>query len=141
MTRILLAVNDSPAGVAAARTAIRFAHECDGQILAVHVVAGAPRPETHHAAQRQDAGAGEQASRALLGYITNLATQSDVQIETTMLPGRPAEVILDRAAAWGADIIVLGRSGVRHVGQPFVGSQVLHVIEFTDIPVLVVPAA
>ena len=141
MTRILLAVNDSPAGVAAARTAIRFAHECDGQILAVHVVAGAPRPETHHAAQRQDAGAGEQASRALLGYITNLATQSDVQIETTMLPGRPAEVILDRAAAWGADIIVLGRSGVRHVGQPFVGSQVLHVIEFADIPVLVVPAA
>ena len=141
MTRILLAVNDSPAGVAAARTAIRFAHECDGQILAVHVVAGAPRPETHHAAQRQDAGAGEQASRALLGYITNLATQSDVEIETTMLPGRPAEVILDRAAAWGADIIVLGRSGVRHVGQPFVGSQVLHVIEFADIPVLVVPAA
>lgn len=141
MTRILLAVNDSPAGVAAARTAIRFAHECDGQILAVHVVAGAPRPETHHAAQRQDAGAGEQASRALLGYITNLATQSDVQIETTMLPGRPAEVILDRAAAWGADIIVLGRSGVRHVGQPFVGSQVLHVIEFADVPVLVVPAA
>ena len=141
MTRILLAVNDSPAGVAAARTAIRFAHECDGQILAVHVVAGAPRPETHHAAQRQDAGAGEQASRALLGYITNLATQSDVQIETTMLPGRPAEVILDQAAAWGADIIVLGRSGVRHVGQPFVGSQVLHVIEFADVPVLVVPAA
>ena len=141
MTRILLAVNDSPAGVAAARTAIRFAHECQGQILAVHVVDVASRTDSHPAPRRQDSSAGEQASRALLGYITNLATQSEVEIETTMLPGRPAEVILDRAAVWGADIIVLGRSGVRHVGQPFVGSQVLHVIEFADVPVLVVPAA
>ena len=140
MTRILLAVNDSPAGVAAARTAIRFAHECHGQVLAVHVVASASRPDSRRPAAKPDT-ASEQGPRALLGYITNLAGQSDVPIETTMLPGRPAEVILDQAAVWGADIIVLGRSGVRHVGQPFVGSQVLHVIEFTDIPVLVVPAA
>ncbi len=141
MTRILLAVNDSPAGVAAARTAIRFAHECHGQILAVHVVASASRPDSRNRGGKTDIASDDQAPRALLGYITNLAGQSDVPIETTMLPGRPAEVILDQAAAWGADIIVLGRSGVRHVGQPFVGSQVLHVIEFTDIPVLVVPAA
>jgi hypothetical protein len=26
------------------------------------------------------------------------------------------------------------------VGQPFVGSQVLHVIEFAEVPVVVVPA-
>ena len=38
MTRILLAVDDSPAGLAAARTAIWMAQQAAGQIRAVHVL-------------------------------------------------------------------------------------------------------
>lgn len=141
MTRILLAVNDSPAGLAAARTAIRLAQESHGQLRAVHVVPEHPPARPDGSARPDGADRGERAARALLGYVTQLAEQSAVPIETSLVPGPPAQVILDRAAAWGADVIVLGRSGVRHVGQPFVGSQVLHVIEFADVPVLVVPAA
>lgn len=168
MRRILLAVNDSPAGVAAARAAIGFAHECGGQVLAVHVLAHAPPAPPRlgppastlradgaagaGSGRATEAGAGrdegtgtgghgaERASAALLGWISELARSCDVPIETRTLPGSPAQVIIDEAAAWAPDVIVLGRSGVRHVGQPFVGSQVLHVIEFADLPVLVVPA-
>ena len=61
-------------------------------------------------------------------------------VEALTFHGQPARVILDQASAWGADVIVLGRSGVRRVGQPFVGSQVLHVLEFAEVPVVVVPA-
>ncbi|MCU0301743.1 MAG: universal stress protein [Candidatus Nanopelagicales bacterium] len=132
MTRILVAVNDSPAGLAAARTAIRLARETSGQVRAVHAVA--PRAG--------EAGGDERArsSMAVLDYVADLAQQAGVAVETATVPGAPARVILDQAAAWPADVIVLGRSGVRHVGQPFVGSQVLHVIEFAEVPVVVVPA-
>jgi nucleotide-binding universal stress UspA family protein len=165
MTRILLAVNDSPAGLAAARTALRFARASQGTVLAVHVLtedppavgsgasggaagrsgrsggsggSGGAAPVQHG---RAAAASAERAADALLDYITELARESGVPIETRRLAGRPAQVILDQAARWEPDVIVLGRSGVRHVGQPFVGSQVLHVIEFSDVPVLVVPAA
>ena len=60
--------------------------------------------------------------------------------DTRTISGQPARSILDQAAAWNADVIVLGRSGVRHVGQPFVGSHLLHVLEFAEVPVVVVPA-
>jgi hypothetical protein len=38
-------------------------------------------------------------------------------------------------------VIVIGRSGGRRSGEPYVGSEVRHVLEFADQPVLVVPAA
>ena len=128
MTRILVAVNDSPAGLAAARTAIRLARETSGEVRAVHVLGHDDTP-------------GDEQGRAVLAFVADLAATAGVALELATLPGRPARVILDQAADWHADVIVLGRSGVRHVGQPFVGSQVLHVIEFADVPVVVVPAA
>lgn len=142
MMRILLAVNDSPAGLAAARAAIHFAKQAGGQVRAVHVLGepgdraglrrGSPRVEV------DDRRAGDSASA--LDYVVGLAGHAGVAVEALTLHGQPARAILDQASAWGADVIVLGRSGVRHVGQPFVGSQVLHVLEFAEVPVLVVPA-
>jgi nucleotide-binding universal stress UspA family protein len=132
MTRILLAVNDSPAGLAAARTAIRLARETAGLVRAVLAVAPSTGAVLVDGRSR--------ASNAVLDYVADLAEQAGVAVETATVPGAPARVILDQAATWPADVIVLGRSGVRHVGQPFVGSQVLHVIEFAEVPVVVVPA-
>jgi nucleotide-binding universal stress UspA family protein len=142
MMRILLAVNDSPAGLAAARAAIHFAKQSGGQVRAVHVLGeagardgprrGAPRVEVDHRP------AGDSAS--VLGYVTGLAERAGVAVDVLTLRGQPARSILDQASTWQADVIVLGRSGVRHVGQPFVGSQVLHVLEFAEVPVVVVPA-
>jgi nucleotide-binding universal stress UspA family protein len=76
----------------------------------------------------------------VLGYVAGLAGRAGVAVEVLTLHGQPARAILDQASDWRADVIVLGRSGVRHVGQPFVGSQVLHVLEFAEVPVVVVPA-
>lgn len=142
MMRILLAVNDSPAGLAAARAAIHLGEQAGGQVRAVHVLGepgasaglhrGSPRVEV------DDRRTGD--SAAALDYVVGLAGHSGVPVEALTFHGQPARVILDQASAWGADVIVLGRSGVRHVGQPFVGSQVLHVLEFAEVPVLVVPA-
>jgi nucleotide-binding universal stress UspA family protein len=143
MIRILLAVNDSPAGLAAARTAIWLAQQAAGTIRAVHVLDG---PESV-SGQRESAPAEAEAEdrrpptvAPVLRYASGLADRAGVGLEGTTVRGQPARSILDQAAAWDADVIVLGRSGVRHVGQPFVGSSVLNVLEFAEVPVVVVPA-
>ena len=149
MTRILVAINDSPAGLAAARAAIWLATESRATVLAVHVLADETARDGHsppggrdgpRAGGPVDSDIRQREAAAVLGFVTGLAQQAGVPMETRMLPGGPGRVILEQAARWGADVIMLGRSGVRHVGQPFVGSQVLHVLEFADVPVVVVPA-
>jgi nucleotide-binding universal stress UspA family protein len=142
MMRILLAVTDSPAGLAAARAAIHFATQSGGQVRAVHVLAEpAAAAGPRRGAPRVEADARRSAdSASVLGYVTGLGRRAGVAVEALTLHGQPARAILDQASAWQADVIVLGRSGVRHVGQPFVGSQVLHVLEFAEVPVVVVPA-
>ncbi|MDH5237972.1 MAG: universal stress protein, partial [Acidimicrobiia bacterium] len=59
---------------------------------------------------------------------------------TTADGGHPFEVLLAVAEEWQADLIVMGRSDNRRPGVPYVGSQTEHLLEFTPIPVLVVPS-
>ena len=141
MKRILLAVDDSPAGLAAARAAITLAAQTSAQVRAIQVLANGDvarelheRSETAGTQERRERG-----STAVLKYVSELAEQSGVDIESLSLWGQPARVILTQAAAWPADVVVLGRAGHRHVGQPYIGSDVRQVLEFTTVPVLVVP--
>jgi nucleotide-binding universal stress UspA family protein len=141
MTHILLAVNDTPAGLAAARVAIRWAKRSDASLRALHILPDwAPRP-VHPGSAGDDEAAARRAlgSAAVLQHVAELARREGVAVETVAMTGSPARAILGQASSWPADLIVLGRSGVRHVGQPFVGSQVLNVLEFAEVPVLVVP--
>jgi nucleotide-binding universal stress UspA family protein len=141
MKHILLAVDDSPAGLAAARAAITLAAQTSAQLRAIQVLANGEvarelheRSETARTEERRERG-----STAVLKYVTGLAERAGVDIECMSLWGQPARVILNQATSWAADVIVLGRAGHRHVGQPYIGSDVRHVLEFTTVPVLVVP--
>jgi nucleotide-binding universal stress UspA family protein len=75
-----------------------------------------------------------------LDHLTNLARKAGVPTtSTTTNGGHPFDVLLVVAHEWSADLIVMGRSDNRRPGVPYVGSQTEHLLEFTDIPVLVVP--
>jgi nucleotide-binding universal stress UspA family protein len=53
--------------------------------------------------------------------------------------GSPARRILGEAQAWAADLTVIARSQQRRrTGDPYVGSETAHVLEFAEQPVLVV---
>jgi nucleotide-binding universal stress UspA family protein len=59
-----------------------------------------------------------------------------------VLPGvEPYEVILSEAEGWAADVIVVGRGTHHGIGRVLLGSQADHVLEFSSLPVIVVPAA
>lgn len=140
-TRILLAVDDSPGGLAAARTAVRLAARLRAPLRAVHVLVDgdvARRLESHPASGGVR-GRRDQGAVAVLRFVSGLAAQAGVDVETVALEGQPARCILQQGSAWSADIIVLGRAAGRRLGQPYVGSEVRQVLEFADVPVLVVP--
>lgn len=122
MKRILVAVDDSPQSLAAAASAIELAGDMKAEL---HFVAVA----------ESDAD-----TASVLRHVTALAREVGLSpTSTTADGGRPFEVLLQLAEEWRADLIVMGRSDKRRPGTPYVGSQTEHLLEFTHVPVLVVP--
>ena len=122
MKRILVAVDDSSPAMAAAASAIELASDMDAEL---HFVSVAESDHDLATALRHVRHLAERAGRS--------ATS------TTANGGQPFEVLLRVADEWQADLIVMGRSDVRLPGVPYVGSQTEHLLEFTTVPVLVVP--
>lgn len=129
--RILVAVDDSRAGLAATRVAVGLAAQLGASLRLVHVVTG-PDPAA-------DTTLAEPAASAMLRHVEALATAAGVEAEPVELHGEPARLILDQARTWPADLIVIGRGVDHEFGGPYVGREARMVLEFADQPVLVVP--
>lgn len=72
-----------------------------------------------------------------------IAAQSSIKFETSMIElkpphGRVAEVIIEEAKDWPADLLVIGTHGRRGFSRLFLGSVAENVIRIATIPVLVV---
>lgn len=144
--RVLVAVDDSPAGLAAARTAMNLAHACEADVRAVtvlldglleSVLSGLGGRAESVDAVRARRGGGQ---TALLRHVVDLGRAVGIVPETVALAGDPSTRILDQARQYRPDVIVIGRSDRREPGQPYIGSEVRQVLEFAEVPVLVVPA-
>lgn len=139
--RILLAVDDTPDSLAAARTAIAVAGATGARLRVVHVSADHVLDSAIEAAT----GSADAATRravadaALLSRVAALAAAAGVPTETELLSGEAAPAVLAAARAWPADVIVVGKSARAAHGEPYVGSQTRQILEFCDLPVLVVP--
>jgi nucleotide-binding universal stress UspA family protein len=142
ITRILTAVDDSPAALTGARAAIELAGRLGARVRAVNVLRDGALGDTLVAVSG-DPGVGERrgvAAASVLDHVARLAQRSGVDLETCQLRGEPARRILAEAATWHADLVVVGRSNQqRRAGAPYVGGETAHVLEFAEQPVLVVP--
>lgn len=139
--RILVAVDDSPAGLAAAQVGVDLAARTTAVVRFVHVIGDG---ELVRALERlgrdgQLAATRRDAADSLLRHVAGAAARAGVRAETASLVGEPAELLLGDAQTWGADLVVMGRADVRGAGLPYVGSVTRHVLEFSEVPVLVVP--
>lgn len=139
--RILVAVDDSAAALAAARAAIDVAVRTGAHLRFVHVTSDgelvralADQGRDRHLAARRN-----KAAVALLDHVGAEAERAGIQAETKHLHGDPAAIVLAAVSDWGADLLVIGRSDIRGAGRPYVGTVTRHVLELVDIPVLVVP--
>jgi nucleotide-binding universal stress UspA family protein len=137
--RILLAVDDSAASLAATCTAVEVAAATGATLHVLHVLVnsevtmalraaactGVPRPA---------------AAESLLAHVARLATELGVPVETEHATGEPARCVLDHARSWRADLVVLGRANRRGPGEPYIGHHTQHILEFSESPVLTVPS-
>jgi nucleotide-binding universal stress UspA family protein len=138
--RILVAADDSPDSLAATRLAVQLARELRARLRAVHVSADHGVEATIEAATGAPVGGRRsEAGVALLARVAALAVAGGVTVETELLTGRVEKGLLEAARDWGADLVVIGKSGRSVVGDPYVGSLTRHVLEFAEQPVLVAP--
>jgi nucleotide-binding universal stress UspA family protein len=142
--RLLLCVDGSSAALAAARLAIDMVQRHTGSLRAICVV------DTEHPAEALRAlesigGARlrdelERDARAVLAHVAAMARSQGVEVETVLAQGDPARRLLEEARAWGPDLILLGRIGRHGPGSRILGQHAARVLEFSEWPVIVVPA-
>jgi nucleotide-binding universal stress UspA family protein len=132
----MLAVNDSPAGLAAVRAAIAMAHRGGDRLHVLTVVDHHDRPAT---AAPSDRARVEQSADVLLHRVATLAEKAGVAVSTARRSGSVTSVVLDEAARVHADMIVVGLVDKPSHVVPAIGTHTLNLLEFADVPVLVVP--
>jgi nucleotide-binding universal stress UspA family protein len=135
-------VDDSAAALHAARVAIDLAAAAGARLTLVTVV------EDHVLDARLDAAAipdvAGRRARGAVAMVSRVATMADrqgVTAETEVLSGHGAEQVLAAVGRCGADLIVVAREPRLPAGSRTPSVNVEHLLEFADVPVLVVPSA
>jgi nucleotide-binding universal stress UspA family protein len=105
-------------------------------VLRDHTLASVIGAQASDTAQRVAAGA-----HSVLSWVAELAAGRGVPATVVARDGEPSRRILEEAEAWGAELIVMGRSDRRGPSSPYLGSETAHVLEFSERPVLVIPRA
>jgi nucleotide-binding universal stress UspA family protein len=134
--RLLVAVDFSLSSRAAFRLAVVLARRLRAQMTLLHAAEPSGRSRSHghiDASYRRKAERWFQAavSAGRAGHMVN---------ERIVIPGNPADVILDQAKRARADLIVMGSHGRRGLRLLMLGSVARSVIRKARSPVLVVKA-
>ena len=142
--RILVPVDGSSTSGKGLTEAISIARMTGGRIRLLHVVDALP------AAIGADSFAGYSAEvlpllreggHAVLEQSRKLVEAVGVPVDTVMrevVGGRVSDLIVDEAAAWSANLIVLGTHGRRGVRRLLLGSDAEQVLRTATVPVLLV---
>ncbi|TFZ08651.1 universal stress protein [Ramlibacter humi] len=136
---ILVPVDGSESSKHALMAAIGLAKESGGQVRMAHVL-----DELEYASAWEfSAQVVEESRRQARAFLDRWATEcaaQGVQCDARLLeePGsRLGEVVAREAAAWPADLVVVGSHGRRGLGRVLLGSGAEQIVRFASAPVLV----
>jgi nucleotide-binding universal stress UspA family protein len=137
---ILVAVNDSAAGFAAVEVAIEYAVRLGAHLAAVTVVESAiPALASVGEDAATLAARRMREADSILSHVVARGARSGVTVTTHRRTGSVAAEILAEATASGAGLLVIALVDKPSHAIPYIGSQTSRVLEFTTMPVLVVP--
>ena len=134
--RLLIATDGSPGSLAAAEEGVRLAKLLGAGVTFVGV-AHAPLRVLSHPYHQRALSKNLEAMRAALATSTPYAVERQVEYETELLEGSPAEVILDLARSRDVDLIVVGSRGLGPAKGSLLGSVSSEIVQKADRPVLV----
>lgn len=136
--RILVPTDGSDHSDQAAEHAMDLAEQFGAMVHALFVVEQAgPSGHWDVAVEKQEA-----TGEAALDAVAALGDERGVPVERHLRRGTPSEEIVDAAADYGVDLIVMGtqgRTGLSRIATA--GSTTERVVRLTDIPTLVVGGA
>ncbi len=145
--RILVPVDGSPTSDKGLAEAIALAKMTGGRIRLIHVV------DELSIAMSSDSFAGYSAAlipllreggEKILELAKKRVIAAGVEVDTALhevLATRVSHLIIEEAAAWRADLIVIGTHGRRGVSRVLLGSDAEQVLRSASVPVLLVRGA
>jgi len=138
--KIIIGVDSSEYSIAAAREGLSLAHQLKAKAALIYVI------ETSKATGNIDAGIFPEEALIVLKKEAEQTLESlaraynGMDLVKFMPEGHPQKEIVQTAAAWGADLIVLGTHGRTGLLHLLMGSVSEHVMRHSKIPVMVVPS-
>jgi nucleotide-binding universal stress UspA family protein len=138
---ILVAVDGSDHAAEALRTAAQLAQEEHARLTVLTAV-----PPASSLAQLTAAGVALTEVAELMGEAGKIiraqvdALPQDISVQSIVISGHPAHVILERLREGRHDLLVMGTRGLGRVGGALLGSVSQTVLHDAEAPVLVVRA-
>jgi len=124
--RILLAIDDSKFSEAATETVIAQARPQETEVHVVHVIdilsAQLPEMTAYYPGIEHARDAQRKPAEALVAKTAELLRSKGLQVTTAVELGDPKSKIIDAAAEWHADLIVLGSHGRTGLDRFLLGS-------------------
>jgi len=145
--RILVAIDGSATSTRGLDEAIAFARLTGASLRLVHIIdelvfvsgfeTGATYVKDVLPKLRRD-------GESVLAAGRERAVAAGVDVDTVLLEcfaRRAADIVVEQAKAWPADLVVLGTHGRRGVGRMLMGSDAEEIVRAAPVPVLLVRAA
>ena len=138
MTAIVLGYDASESANAALAATIRVAPRLGANVVVVFGFYISPLGGLQEGSIRE---ALEGVGRHAVGRAVADLEAAGIEVESRLVSGKPADVLIDVAKEVGAAAIVVGTVGENPISGAFLGSVVLRLIQRSSIPVLVVPTS
>jgi nucleotide-binding universal stress UspA family protein len=133
---IVLGYDESPSANAALAAAIRIAPVVGAKVVVVFGFYISPLGGRQHGSIQE---ALEDVGRHAVGRAVADLEAAGAEVESRIVSGKPAEVLIEVAKEVGASAIVVGTVGENPVTGAILGSVVLRLVQRSPVPVLVVP--
>lgn len=146
--KILLSIDGSETSNLAVQEVTKFANDRDVKLRIIHIVdelflsfGGGTFDYLSYISLKQEEG-----EKILNDAMKTITSHTNIKVETSLielndLKGRIAELIVDEAKKWGADLLVIGTHGRHGFSRLFLGSVAENTIRIATIPVLLVPGS
>ncbi|HEX9504870.1 MAG TPA: universal stress protein [Acidimicrobiia bacterium] len=139
LERILVGVDGSTGAQHALLWCAEVAGDNHSHVYAVHAISNTWLMELE-ALQLDSALVTRKARSSMVGQWTNVLRERGVECSTDVVVGDPASSLLERAARYHADLIVLGASRHRSLRDELLGGTAHRVVNRSTTPVVVVPS-
>ena len=136
-SKVLIAVDNSECASRAFDYAVRLSKLAGARISVIHVIPPVPATEGIPVAELAEDMAKE-GEQLLANIKTRAEIQFGIRVETVLGNGNPSKVILATTNDIGADLIVMGSSGMGGVKEFLLGSVSHAVSNHAQCPVLIV---